>query len=443
MPHRFTRRRFLQSAAAAGAFGYWLGSARADDKKSSPNERLQIGVVGTYNRAAENWKQLDLAGGCDIVALCDVDENLAGGARTKFPKAKFYLDYRKMIEAKGLDAVLVATPDHHHALATLTALRAGLHVYCEKPMTHTVQEARLVSETAAKMKRVTQLGTQVHASTNYRRIVELIQSGAIGKVKEAHCWVAISWGGVERPKETEPVPAGLHWDQWLGAAPERPYYNGPTEKKGRGFYHPYNWRSWWDFGGGSMTDMGCHHIDLPFWALKLRHPTKVSAEGSPPHPESVAKWMIVTYDFPAHGEQPPVTLKWYDGGKRPKLFEEGKLPKWGDGTLFVGDKGMLLAGYDKRLLLPEKEFADYKAPEPTIADSIGHHKEWIEACKTGGPTTCNFDYSGALTETVLLGAVAYRTGKPFTWDAKNLKADVPEAEKYIRKEYRKGWSLEG
>jgi predicted dehydrogenase len=442
MPHRLTRRRFLQTAAA-GAAGFWLGAARADDKKPAANERLHVGVVGTYNRAADDWKELDKAGGCEIVALCDVDENLAGAARMKFPKAAFFTDYRKMIDAKGLDAVLVATPDHHHAFATLAALRAGLHVYCEKPLTHSIEEARLVAQTAAKMKRVTQMGTQIHAGANYRRVVELIEKGAIGKVQEVHCWVAISWGGVERPKQTEPVPAGLNWDLWLGPAPERPYYNGPSDKKVRGFYHPYNWRSWWDFGGGTMTDMACHHVDLPYWALKLRYPTKVTAEGPPPDPESAAKHLIVTYEFPARGELPPVTLKWYDGGKRPPQFAEGKLPKWGDGTLFVGAKGMLLANYDKHVLLPEKDFEGFKPPAPYIPDSLGHHKEWIEACKSGGPTTCNFDYSGALAETAMLGAVAYRTGKPLVWDAKNLKADVAEADKYIRKQYRKGWSLEG
>ena len=440
MPHRLTRRRFLQATAAAG---FWLGAARADDKKPGANDRLHIGVVGTYNRAAENWKELANAGGCEIVALCDVDENLAGGARMKFPKAAFFTDYRKMIDAKGLDAVLVATPDHHHAFATLAALRAGLHVYCEKPLTHSIEEARLVAQTAAKMKRVTQMGTQIHAGTNYRRVVELIEKGAIGKVKEVHCWCGRSWGGVERPKDKEAVPAGLNWDLWLGPAPERPYYGGAGLEKKFGVYHPYNWRSWWDFGGGTMTDMACHHVDLPYWALKLRHPTKVTAEGPPPHPESAATHLTVTYEFPARGELPPVALKWYDGGDRPKYFAEGKLPKWGDGTLFVGEKGMLLAGYDKRVLLPEKDFEGFKAPEPYIPDSVGHHKEWIEACKTGGPTTCNFDYSGALAETAMLGAVAYRTGKPLVWDAKNLKADVAEADKYIRKEYRKGWALEG
>jgi hypothetical protein len=329
-----------------------------------------------------------------------------------------------------------------HAHATLRALRAGLHVYCEKPLTHSVEEARLVAEAATKHKRVTQMGTQVHAGDNYRRVVELVQAGAIGKVAEVHVWCARSWGGPDRPKETEPIPKGLHWDLWLGCAPERPFHHGP-DKKGFGTYHPYNWRSWWDFGGGTLNDMACHHMDLPFWALGLRHPTLVVAQGSPVHPETAAMWLIVRYQFPARGEQPPVKLTWYDGGKRPPHFDEGKLPKWGDGTLFVGDKGMLLAGYDSHKLLPEKDFAGYDRPKPTIPASIGHHKEWVEACKSGGPTTCPFDYAGALTEAVLLGTVSYRLGgKPLAWNARGLRAtNEPDAERFIKKEYRKPWSL--
>jgi hypothetical protein len=192
-----------------------------------------------------------------------------------------------------------------------------------------------------------------------------------------------------------------------------------------------------------MADMACHHMDLPFWALGLRHPTRVAAEGPPAHPETSAPWLIVRYDYPARGDLPPVRLTWYDGGKRPPHFAEGKLPKWGDGTLFVGEKGMLLAGYEQHKLLPEKEFAGFAPPKPTIPASIGHHKEWVEACKSGGPTTCNFDYGGALTEAALLGNVSYRLGnKPLEWDAKNLKAtNEPDAERFLRKEYRKPWTL--
>jgi predicted dehydrogenase len=436
MPRRLSRRRFLQTAAAFTAVPF----LRADEKKPGPNERLRIGAIGTSNQAAYNINNLDAAG-AEIVALCDVDENRAGKMRERFPKASFDTDWRFLIDRKGLDAVLVATPDHHHALATLAALRVGLHVYCEKPLTHTVAEARLVAETAAKQKRVTQMGTQIHAGDNYRRVVELIQTGAIGTVREVHTWCGRAYGNKERPKEAQPIPAGLHWDLWLGPAPERPFYQGPLDKSGYGLYHPFNWRDFWDFGGGTLNDMACHHMDLPFWALKLRHPTKVAAEGPPVHPESACPWLIVRYEFPDRGELPPVKLTWYHGIKRPDLMMQKDMPKWGDGNLFVGDKGMLLAGYSDHKLLPEKQYAGFKAPEPYIPKSLGHHKEFVEACKAGATTTCNFDYAGALTEAVLLGTVSYRSGKPLVWDAAKLKADVAEAERYIHKEYRKGWTL--
>jgi predicted dehydrogenase len=426
---RISRRRFLQTTAAAGLSAPLLRGA--EPRRPAANERLAVGVIGVAGQGEHDWKNI-AAGGAEIVAWCDVDENRTGTARKFAPEAKFYTDFRKLIDHKGLDAVLVATPDHTHAVATLAALRAGLHVFCEKPLTHNVYEARLVAETAAKKKRVTQMGTQIHAGDNYRRVVELIRSGAIGTVSECHVWCGKSWGGGDRPKETPDIPKGLHWDLWLGPAPYRPYHPA---------YVPFNWRGWWDFGGGTLADMACHHMDLPFWALGLRHPTKVSSEGPPLKPETTAKWQIVHYEFPARGDAPAVRLTWYDGGKRPPQFAQGLLPKWGDGNLFVGTKGMLLADYNKHVLLPEKDFADFKPPRPTIPSSVGHYKEWVEACKTGGPTTCNFTYSGALTEAVLLGNVSYRLGKPIEWDAKNLKASEPEAEKFLRAEYRKGWTL--
>jgi predicted dehydrogenase len=432
MPKQLTRRRFLQTTAITSAAGFTAARLLAQEKKPAANEQLAVGVIGVAGQGAYNLGGVAGAGAA-IVALCDVDEQRTGKAREQFPQAKFYTDFRKLLDQKGLDAVVVATPDHTHAVATVAALKAGLHVYCEKPLTHTVKEARIVAETAAKQKRVTQMGTQIHAGSNYRRVVELVQSGAIGPVREVHVWCGKSWGGGDRPKDTPAIPPGLHYDLWLGPAPERPYH--PT-------YVPFNWRRWWDFGGGTLADMACHYMDLPFWALKLRHPTKISAEGPTPHSETAALSLVVTYEFPARDDLAPVKLTWYDGGKRPALFAENKLPKWGDGVLFVGDKGMLLADYGNRKLLPEKQFEGYEAPKQTIPNSIGHHKEWIEACKSSGPTTCNFDYSGALTEAVLLGNVAYRLGKPITWDAKALKATgEPDADKFLHKEYRKPWSL--
>jgi predicted dehydrogenase len=427
----FTRRRFLQNTAVAGATFFWGGRLSAGEKRVSANERLHVGIIGVAGQGEYDTHEVAEAG-ADIVALCDVDEKRTGKARERFPTAKFYADFRHLLDQKGLDAVVIATPDHTHAVATMAALRADLHVYCEKPLTHCVHEARVVAETATRQKRVTQMGTQIHAGGNYRRVVELVQSGAIGPVREVHVWCAKSWGGGDRPKETPPVPPGLHYDLWLGPAPYRPYHPD---------YLPFGWRGWWDFGGGTLADMACHHMDLPFWALKLHHPTKVRAEGPPPHPETAAKSLTVHYDFAPRDHLPEVRLTWYDGGRRPAAFAEGKLPKWGDGTLFVGDKGMLLADYGRHKLLPEKQFDGFTPPEPFIPDSIGHHREWLEACKSGGPTTCNFQYGGALTEAVLLGNVSYRLGKPLTWDAKNLRTNELDAERYLRHEYRKPWTL--
>jgi hypothetical protein len=311
------------------------------------------------------------------------------------------------------------------------ALRLGKHVYCEKPLTHNVYEARRVAEAAAKAKTATQMGTQIHAAGNYRRVVEIIRSGAIGPVREVHTWAGRSWGGGDRPKEMPPVPSNLHWDLWLGPAPERPYHST---------YLPANWRKWWDFGGGNLADMACHHMDLPFWALELRAPLTVEAEGPPLHPETCPLGLIVRYEFPSRGDAPPVKLTWYDGDKIPPKIRE--LSTGGGGNLFVGDRGLLWADYGSYKLYPEADFAGFKPPPPTIADSIGHHAEWLQACKTGGPTTCSFDYSGALTEAVLLGNVAYRTGRKLAWDAASLKAaDCPEADAFLRREYRKGWEL--
>src|SRR5262249_43599067 len=268
---------FLQ-ASAAGAAGYWSSRLSAADKKPSANDRLHVGVIGVAGRGEYDWTNVEKAGAA-IVAFCDVDEKRTGKIRDRFPAAKFYVDFRKLLEQKGLDAVVIATPDHTHAPATMAALKAGLHVYCEKPLTHSVHEARLVAETAAKQKRVTQMGTQIHAEDNYRRVVELVQSGAIGTVREVHVWCDKELSAGKRPAETPPVPKGLDSDLWLGPAPYRPYHPA---------YIPFHWRRWWDFGGGTLADMACHHMDLPFWALKLRHPTKVTAEGPPPDPEAAA-----------------------------------------------------------------------------------------------------------------------------------------------------------
>jgi predicted dehydrogenase len=427
------RRDFLKSAVLSGA-GFWVAGSSASARNHSPNERLNIGIIGAGGRGKANTASVASE---NIVALCDVDERNLRQAATKYPKARKYHDFRKLLdEAKDLDAVVVSTTEHTHAFATLPAIQLGKHVYCEKPLAHSVWETRVVAEAAARNKVVTQMGTQIHASDNYRHVVELVQAGAIGPVRECHVWVSRDWGGGDRPTATSPVPSYLHWDLWLGPAPERPfhadYVPGPK------------WYKWWDFGGGVLPDLGSHWNDLPFWALQLRHPLTIEAEGPPVHPETAPPWLIVHWEFPARGELAPVKLTWYQGGKRPNLVSESKVPAWRDGVLFVGERGLLLADYDKHILLPEAEFAGYKRPDHIIPRSIGHHAEWIAACKTGGPTTCHFDYAGALTESNLLGNVAYRVGKRLEWDPQALRVkNCPEAERYIRPDFRKGWSLAG
>ena len=434
MSRRRSRRQFLQQGLAAGTalagVGYWSQRAAAESK--GPNERLNIGIIGSGGRGGANLGSVSTE---NIVALCDVDRNNLDQAAAGHPDARRYADFRKMLdEGKDLDAVVVSTPEHTHAVATLMAIRLGKHVYCEKPLAHSVAETRAVREAAAKHKVVTQMGTQIHAEENYRRVVELVQAGAIGAVSECHVWVSRDWGGGERPAGEHPVPRHLHWDLWLGPAPARPfneaYVPGPK------------WYKYWDFGNGVLPDLGSHWNDLPFWALKLGAPKTVEAEGPPVSPETAPAWMIVRWEHAARDGRPPVKLTWYHGGKRPALVSEGKVPAWENGVLFVGSKGMILADYDKFALLPEAQFTDFKPHAPSIPPSRGQHAEWIHACKTGSPTTCNFDYSGSLTEANLLGNVAYRVGKKLEWDPAALKCpNAPEADALIRPTFRSGWTL--
>ena len=440
-----TRRRFLgltTITTASTVLGF-PGLLRG----RSPNEKLNIAIVGCGGRGGSNLGDVS---GENIVALCDVNERNLDSAAKRFPQARKFIDFRKLYdEAREIDAVVISCAEHTHAFATLPALQLGKHVYCEKPLTHSVWEARLITEAAKKARVATQMGTQIHAESNYRRVVELVQSGAIGPVTEAHVWVGRAWGRqdpeaakrhhdivtvLERPLEASPIPPGLHWDLWLGPAPERPfnevYFPGPK------------WYRWWDFGGGTMSDLGSHWNDLPFWALKLKHPLSIEASGPPPHPEIAPPSMSATYEYEARGDLPAVRLTWYQGEEKPRLWLEKKIPQWDSGVLFVGSKGMLLSDYGKHLLLPEEQFKDFKRPDPFIPESLGHHKEWIHACKTGAPTTCSFDYSGPLTEANHLGNVAYRVGKKLLWDPVKLQAtNAPEAAQFIRRKYRAGWKL--
>jgi len=428
------RRQFLKQSAAIGA-GVWVtGIQRGYGQEKSPNAKVNVGHIGCAGmRGADH---LGAMSGQAQIALCDVDEkNLAQGA-AKLPNATKYSDFREMLEKeKSLDCIVISTPDHIHAPAGVLAMKLGKHVYTEKPMAHTVYEVRVMTELAAEKKLKTQMGTQIHAGDNYRRVVELVQGGAIGPVKEVHVWLGgTQWTASGLPKDSPPTPAGLNWDLWLGPAEERPY--NPR-------YHPLKWRCYWNFGGGHLADMGCHYTDLPFWALKLGHCRSVEAEGPDVDPHGAPPWLVAKWQFPARGELPPVKLTWYHGEKYPAQLEEKKLGDWkGAGVLFVGEKGMLVSNYGQHKLLPEADFKEFKRPEPSIAKSAGHHQEWIDSIRGGAPSLCNFSYAGPLAETVLLGNVAYRVGKKLEWDAKALKAtNCPEAERFIKKEYRKGWTL--
>jgi len=439
MRQQVTRRSFLRNMAWTGSGLVILLNSRSI-YSTQANEKLNIAGIGVGGRGADD---INGVASENIVALCDVDEKHAAQTFERYPQAKQYKDFRRMLDEmhQKIDAVVIGTPDHTHAPAGVMAMKLGKHCYCEKPLTHSVSEARVMAEVAREKKLVTQMGTQIHAESNYRRAVELVQTGAIGTVREVHIWLGANFSGPPRPTDmsqpdapSDPpgVPQTLDWDLWLGPASYRPYHTA---------YAPFGWRYWWNFANGQLGDFFCHYCDLAFWALKLRHPITVEAEG-PVHPESAARWTIARQEYPARGDLPPVTLTWYHGGGYPAFVKEGKVPQWANAVLFIGSEGMLIADYGQHKLLPEEKYADFKRPEPFIPDSIGHHREWVEACKTGGQTTCNFDYSGALTEAALLCNVALRAGKKLTWDAKNLKAvGCPEADSFLRREYRKGWTL--
>jgi predicted dehydrogenase len=437
------RRGFLKSAAAGG-----MGLLILPDSRSafgySANEKLNLVVIGAGGRGQSNIAGVSSE---NIIALCDVDERRAADSFNRFSQAKKYHDFRKMLDQleQQIDGVVVSAANHIHAPASVMAMRMGKHVYCEKPGAHSVHEARVMAQVASQQKVATQLGTQIHATENFRRIVELIQGGAIGSVTECHIWLRSGRGGLgDRPRETPPVPKGLDWDLFLGPAAQRTYHS--TYVKGSGG----NWHWWWDFGGGELGNIGCHYLDLPFWALELTSPVSIEANGPPPHPESTPARQHVRYEFPSRDNLPPVTLTWTHGDQPPPIFREHAFPDWAWGV-FVGSQGMLLVNYPQRMLWPEEKFAEYQPPEPSIPSSPGHHQEWILACKTGSPTGCHFGYSSPIAETVLLGNVAYRRGQPggdaprfvtLEWDAARFQVtNDSAANDLLQREYRPGWTL--
>ncbi len=438
---RINRREFVGAAASAFAFAY------IPSRAFGANERLNVAGIGVGGKGASDVSGAADAG-CNIVALCDVDENRARGTFKKYPDAKRYTDFRKMLEEqKDIDAVTVSTPDHVHAVAAVMAMKMGKHVYCQKPLTYSVEEARVMAETAKKYGVATQMGNQAHAGEPIRRAVELVRAGIIGKVHEAHVWTnrPIWPQGLKDRPPAEPVPDSLDWDLWLGPAPKREYNSA---------YVPFKWRGWWDFGTGALGDMACHIMDMPYWALNLDAPTSIEANSEGSTRESAPLWSTITYQFPARDDRPPVKLVWYDGyrgldrKKAPQNFPpeevlEGEDPKR-FGSILVGEKGKLFfnRGNTNWVVKPSSTLEGFQEPEKTIARVANEDVEWVDACKGGPPALSNFSYAGPFTETVLLGNVAIRVGKRIEWDAKNLKCPIaPEADQYIRREYRKGWGL--
>ena len=448
--NQVTRRRVLHAAAAAAATVGAASLARPRAARAAAlaaSERVNVAFIGVRGKGADDIREVAKAGG-NVVALCDVDENHLADAGEEHPRATQYRDFRKMLERqKDIDAVVVTTPDHCHGAAAMMAMRLGKHVYCQKPLTHDIYEARTLAEAAARHRVATQMGNNGHARPGLRTLVDWVRGGLIGAVREVHCWSDRPTGwwpqGVGRPPAAD-VPGHLDWDLWLGPSPERPYAPG---------YHPFVWRGFFDFGTGALGDMGCHIIDAPCWALDLTGSCSVEAEQDGMTDDSYPNWSIVRYEFPARGQRPPVRLTWYDGGKRPERpaglpDELWPTTRGAGGVMFVGDKGRILGGHMGRppTLLDERGApvppGDFTPPARVLPESPGHYVEWLDACRGGPAALSHFGYAGPLTETVLLGNVALRLGRRVEWDAAAMKvAGAPEADALIRREYRKGWEL--
>jgi predicted dehydrogenase len=461
MTTKLTRRSLLKLGTASGLGYLFTGPAFSVLKAADSNTRVRFAGIGVGGKGRSDIEQAGNLG--DVVALCDIDEtdkHLAGAAK-KFDKAKTYFDFRKLLTdsamMKNIDAVVVSTPDHTHALPSLMAMRQGKHVYCQKPLTRTVFEARLMMETARKYKVCTQMGNQGTAANGLRRAAELLTAGELGQVKEVHVWTNRPiWP--QAPKvttrlEKSDIPGTVHWDEFLGGSSDRVYGKG---------YHPFAWRGWWDFGTGAIGDMACHTANMVFMGLKLAHPTKISAEAGDVNPETCPSWAHVTMDFAKRGEMAPCTLHWYEGKKGDKkvlpsdelvakaLAVSGAKKLVESGSIIIGEKGIAYSpddyGANVFFETGKKTGNDTKPetmPSNNKADQ-GQKDEWVEAIKAGKPALAlsNFDYAAPLTEAFLLGNVAIRTGKPFNWDGENFKVTGnDEAMKYIKQEYRKGWDI--
>jgi len=419
--------------------------------RNAPSNKLNIAAIGSGGQGRGNINGVK---GENIVALCDVDERRAGRTFKAYPKAKRYKDFRVMLDEmdKSIDAVIVATPDHTHAVAAMRAIKMGKHVYCEKPLAHSIYEVRQVTEAARKYKVQTQMGNQGHSWEPIRMMCEWVWDGAIGKVREVYAWSSRPSGGaafavnMRRPEDTQPVPEGLDWDLWLGPAQDRPYHPA---------YLPFTWRGWVDFGTGALGDMGCHILDPVFWALKLGEVDTIEVEATTTAydpkiiKETYPVASVVRFKFPARGEMPPVELIWSDGRLRPPRPDDMEINRrfGGEGALLVGENADIMMhgshGADGLRIVPETKMKAYELPPKTLQRSQGHHQDWILACKGGKPASSNFDYGGPLTEMALLGVLAIRNqNRKLIWDVKNMRiTNDEEADKYVRPSFRDGWTL--
>ena len=463
-----SRRGFLQTAGmAATAFTIVPRRVLGGPGYTAPSDSLNVAIIGAGGQGIQNLRELLEQPDVRIPAVCDVAETVDysrfyyGGLGGRLPAIEIaerrqaeknsgggafrcagYSDFRRMFEQeKTLDAVLVATPDHIHAVAVMAAIRSGKHVYCEKPLAHSVWEIRRITEEAAAAGVATQMGNQGHSGEGIRLTVEWLRAGAIGPVREVHSW---STGDeapscrTGRPLDTPPVPQGMDWNLWIGPAPYRPYH--PV-------YAPFTWRDWWDFGTDIIGDMGCHNMDPAFWALDLGAPKSVHARIVPADHEMTPYASTVHYEFSGRGDRPPVRMTWYSMlmPPRPEELESGRdLTGDGNGILFIGDKGKIMCGGwgGSPRLIPESRMKTFERPPKTLARSNGHHRDWIDACKGGPPASSNFQVTGPMAETVLLGAAAIRSKKYLEWDSANMKVtNCSDADRFIRHEYQNGWTL--
>ena len=444
MKNQISRRSFVH-AATVTATGYWVTSNLEAAEPRSANSKVQFACIGIGGKGSSD--SADAGKNGDVVGICDTDANRLKGASKRFKGAATFSDFRAMLEQLGdkVDAVTVSTPDHTHAVAAAKAMSMGKHCFCQKPLTHTIYEARYLGELAKKMGVATEMGNQGTAHNGLREAAAIVQSGGIGDVEAVHVWTnrPVWPQGGPRPA-SEKVPANLSWDEWLGPAPERPYGKG---------YHPFTWRGWWDFGTGALGDMACHTFNMPFAALNLRDPVSVQAETSGHNGESYPKWSQIQFVFPATRDRKAVDVTWYDGGKRPDPALVGKKKLASSGSMLVGSRGTMYspADYGEKFEIIGEGGKVLQKPKVEIDRSPGHFKEWVGAIRGGRPAMSNFiDYAGPLTETILLGNLAVWAaapggeGKRVDWDAENLVAqDAPELATIVRSEYRPGWELAG